>query len=335
MRTCLTALTAAAAVLFSSSSAIARNIVLANDDGLTSNVIALYKELKKAGHDVIVAVPCVNQSGMGAAAYFGKPLPALAAPCRSGAAAIGDPGAGPMTRLDIPTGDFYYAAGTPVMAMLYGVDVVAKKRWGKAPDLVLSGPNEGQNVGSIILSSGTVSNVQYAAVRGIPAIAVSGGGNSADDATLANPVSRVIAERTVELVSTLDKQAGSKPILPSGLALNVNMPDNPESAGWRLTRIGTYNAYEVSFSDNMARDASPTMLGMAKHHGMTVPAMPGVILDMNTAAPADNQRDDESVVYRNAIAVSPMRIGYDGSAKEDAAIGKLLRVLLRSRGATK
>lgn len=326
MRIFLTAMASAAAFV-SLSPASARNIVLTNDDGLTSNVIALYRSLKEAGHDVIVAVPCVNQSGMGAAAFFGKPLAPLASACRNGAAAAGDPGAGPMTRADLPAGDFFYATGTPVMAMLYGIDVVGQKRWRKAPDMVLSGPNEGQNVGAIILSSGTVSNAQYATMRGIPAIAVSAGSNSADDEKLANPVSRLVAERTVELVTLLDKQARGKPVLPAGLALNVNLPDNPKGAEWRLSRIGTYNAYAISFSDNMAKDASPAMQAMARQHGATVPEMPGIVLDMNTATPAKEQRNDESVVYRNAIAVSPMRGGYDTAAGQDKPLRRLLREL--------
>jgi len=45
----------------------ARTIVITNDDGLTSNTLALYRALKAKGHDVIVSVPCQNQSGKGAA----------------------------------------------------------------------------------------------------------------------------------------------------------------------------------------------------------------------------------------------------------------------------
>src|SRR5690606_21159030 len=77
--------------------------------------------------------------------------------------------------------DYYYVNGTPVMSLLYGLDVAAQKRWGKAPDLVLSGPNIGQNVGAIVVTSGTVSNVQHAAARGIPAIALSADRGTADN----------------------------------------------------------------------------------------------------------------------------------------------------------
>jgi len=315
------------AVIGVASPAAARNIVLTNDDGLTSNVLALYQALKADGHDVVVAVPCANQSGMGAAAYFGRPLAPLAEACRNGAAMPGDPGVGPMTRAGLPANDFYYVAGTPVMATLYGIDVVGQKRWGAAPDLVLSGPNEGQNVGAIILSSGTVSNAQYAAVRGIPAIALSAGPNSTSRENLENPVSQAVAQRTIELVRELDRTAHGKQMLPIGMALNVNFPDNPETAEWRLTRVGTYNAYAISFTDNMAKNGSQMMRAMARAQGTSIPELPGLTIDMNATAPSLSQMNDESVVYRTAIAVSPMKAGYDAGSADASVLQNLLRRL--------
>lgn len=85
----------------------ASNIVLTNDDGLTSNVVALYHALTEAGHDVVVAVPCTNQSGMGAALRIGQPLFPLEDACLNDAAQAGDQGAGPMTRGGLPEGDFF------------------------------------------------------------------------------------------------------------------------------------------------------------------------------------------------------------------------------------
>jgi 5'-nucleotidase len=320
------------AVIGIASPAAARNIVITNDDGLTSNVLALYRALKADGHDVVVAVPCTNQSGMGAAAYFGRPLVPLAEACRNGAAMPGDPGAGPMTRAGLPANDFYYVAGTPVMATLYGIDVVGQKRWGAAPDLVLSGPNEGQNVGAIILSSGTVSNAQYAAVRGIPAIALSAGPNSTSRENLENPVSQAVAQRTVELVRELDRTARGKQMLADGLALNVNFPDNPEAAEWRLTRVGTYNAYAVSFTDNMAKTGSQMMRAMAREQGTSIPELPGLTIDMNATRPSVRQMNDESVVYKTSIAVSPMKAGYDTGSADASVLQNLLRRLFLTQG---
>nr|WP_277601972.1 5'/3'-nucleotidase SurE [Altererythrobacter sp. BO-6] len=69
----------------------AESIVLTNDDGLTSNLVALYHELKSRGHDVIVSVPCTGQSGMGAAIYFLRPLGPLSQPCLNQAGQPGRP----------------------------------------------------------------------------------------------------------------------------------------------------------------------------------------------------------------------------------------------------
>ena len=298
---------AAASIAFGPLSA--RNIVVTNDDGLTSNVVALHDALTKAGHDVIISVPCTNQSGMGAALQIARPLTPLTAPCLSDAAKTGDPGAGPMTREGLREGDFHYVNGTPVMALMYGLDVLAMKRWGKAPDLVLSGPNEGQNVGAIIISSGTVSAAQLAVLRGVPAIALSAGSNSEAE-TLDNPVSVDVARRTVELVAALDARAGEGAMLPEAFALNVNFPDQPAEAQWQQTRIGTYNAYSVRFTEDMAAEASPMMRAMAQSRGQEIPALPGLNFGFNSAEPSQAQANDESVVYRTHIAVSPMQAGY-------------------------
>ncbi|MEY2926149.1 MAG: hypothetical protein RL367_626 [Pseudomonadota bacterium] len=301
---------AAAALLLQPASALARTIVLTNDDGLTSNVRALYTALKQRGDDVIVSVPCTNQSGMGAAIKVMRPLGPLAAGCRNGAAKPGDPGAGPMTRAGFDK-DFYYVDGTPVMAALYGVDVVAMQRWGKGPDLVLSGPNEGQNLGYIVISSGTVGNAQYAATRGIPAIALSAGENTTDDAQLANPKSAVVARLSVDLVRALEARAGKGPLLPPGLALNVNFPNVLDGAQWRPSRIGTYNHLQIGFTDDIAKSASPEIIAAARARGMTLPNLPGLTAIINATAPRPDQQGDETVVNRKNIAVSVMQLGYE------------------------
>ncbi|RIV92882.1 acid phosphatase [Aurantiacibacter xanthus] len=315
----LASLLAAAALVAAPAAAEARTIVVSNDDGLTSNVVALYHALKEAGHDVIVSVPCRNQSGQGAALRIGTPLTPLAEPCLNDAAKAGDPAAGPMARADLPAGDFFYVDGTPIMALLYGLDVAGKARWGGAPDLVLSGPNEGQNVGSIAISSGTVSNAQFAALRGLPAIALSAGSNT-EDGDLANPISPEVAQLSVELIAALEEKAGDGPLLPQGIALNVNFPDQPAGAAWRATRMGTYNTYAIGFVANMAEDASPTMRAMAEAHGAQLPALPGLSFAITADAPAPGQENDEAYVYRTAIAVSPMQAGYAGSAAAEAVV---------------
>lgn len=298
----------------------ARTILLTNDDGLSSNLKALYEALKAEGHDVIVSVPCMGQSGMGAAIKFLRPLGPLAADCHNGAATKGAPGAGVMTREGL-TADYHYVDGTPVMSLLYGLDVLARQRWGKAPDLILSGPNEGQNVGAIVISSGTVSNAQYGAERGIPSVALSAGTGTTDNQALANPLSRDVARLSINLIRHLERQAGQGPLLPAGTALNVNFPDKLDAARWVKSRIGTYNAYTVSF----APDVAETRMGKAS--GLGAVHLPGITLDINEAQPTAAQRQDESIVARTDIAVSVMQIGYEHSAAQQKWLGAYLRTL--------
>lgn len=296
------------------STAMARNIVLTNDDGLTSNIRALYLALKEQGHDVIVSVPCSGQSGMSGAVKFMRPLGPLASDCLNIAAKSGDPGAGPMTRPGFED-DFFYVDGTPIMSLMYGLDIIAMKRWGKAPDLVLSGPNQGQNVGYIVLNSGTVSNAQFAATRGIPAIALSAGENTVDDAQLANPNSAIVARLSADLVNALDLRSKKAVMLPAGMALNVNFPDALEGASWKASRIGTYNFIQMRFTDDIGKSASPEMIAGAKARGIALPNLPGVTVVRNEAEPRKDQREDESIVYRKDISISIMQLGYDAPEK--------------------
>jgi 5'-nucleotidase len=317
----------AMAIMVLPAPALARNIVLSNDDGLTGNVRALYRALKAQGHDVIVSVPCTNQSGMGAAIRAMRPLGPLAADCLNGVAKAGEPGAGPMTGPGLED-DFFYVDGTPVMALLYGLDVVAMRRWGKAPDLVLSGPNPGQNVGYIVISSGTVNVAQYAGMRGIPAIALSAGEDIAGNAQWSNPKADKVAALSTDLVRVLDARAGTGPLLPAGIALNVNFPDQLDGARWKASRIGTYNSVALRFSDDMGRTVSSGARASPRPRDAPLPNLPGLIVDKSRDEPGPQQQDDEAAVYRKYIAVSVMQLGYDHRRPERRWLRKRLRGFL-------
>lgn len=280
--------------------AFALNIVLANDDGLTSNLKALYDELTAAGHSVIVSVPCSGQSGRGSAIVMYSTTTIVAdndktqieaeGGCHNGAAPLGAPAVGPFTKAGYTGGDFNYVHGTPVMATMYGLDVLAVARWGKAPDLVLSGPNEGQNVGKVVVSSGTIGNAQLAAGRGIPAIALSAGSDTVDNTGLANPRSRVVAQLAMKLIASLQAKAGSAALLPAGVALNVNFPDAPgANSAWAFARQGSYDTYALKFSK----------------------AAPWGLSGSAPGTPTADQAEDEALVYKTKVAVSAMQVGYE------------------------
>ena len=211
------------------------------------------------------------------------------------------------------------------MATAYGLDILAPARWGGVPDIVISGPNQGQNVGSIVISSGTVGNVQYAATRGIAAIALSAGLSTEGEADKSgnhpdNRLSRIVADHAVTLLSELVKKAEKGPILPAGLALNVNFPESiSPSATWSFSRIGSYNQYGSFFTENLSKDP------LARGSGLKTAVYPGISLTFNNKKPATDQLEDESVVYKTKIAVSAMQVAYEHGPEEQ----KWLRLQLR------
>lgn len=272
--------------------ASALNILLSNDDGFAApNLRALHQALKAAGHDVIASAPCQNQSGKGGSLNFMRPLVKLAQDCRGDTVKAGAPGVG----TDPTLADLHYVDGTPVMAMLYGLDVLAPARWQKAPDLVISGPNEGHNTGQVNPSSGTVNNAVASIARGVPAIAVSADTSTEHDAAASKEIAGVV----VQLVDRLKDQAKGGPLLPAGTGLNVNIPrfDHGKAASLPLvmTHTGTHSAYAPRFVADLSKDP------IASAYGVKVPG-PGI--SFGPSAPESGQENEGMVVKRGGIAIS-------------------------------
>jgi 5'-nucleotidase len=300
----------------------AMNILLTNDDGLTSNLRAMQTALQAAGHDVLISVPCQNQSGKGASINFLTPIAPLAKACRNNAAPAGAPGIGPITGLN----NAHYVDGTPIMATMYAFDVLAAERWGKAPDLVLSGPNEGQNLGSIVISSGTVSNAQYALARGIPSIAVSADVDTTGNDALAGEV----AQLSVKLVNRLRAKHSSSPLLPKGIALNMNLPKFAAGTSadleWKITKFGNFDMFDTRFVTNLGADPTAASYGLA---GVN---LPGVTIVPHTSADADTGTDPKSEALLSLdgyITVTPMQQGYEVRGMPQKAMDNYLTKLLK------
>lgn len=202
----------ALAMALAASPAFALRIVLTNDDGFeTRNIQALFHALKAAGHDVILSAPYHDQSGTSALLGSLSNLSVTARTSSGGRLSAGSPGAG-------PTGiapDQYYVDSSPVAAVLYGIDVPARAKWGARPDLVIAGPNVGNNLGGITPHSGTIGAAITALNRSIPAIAVSAANDDAASTTL-------LSALVLRLLTTIEVQG--KVTLPPGIGLNVNVP---------------------------------------------------------------------------------------------------------------
>ena len=73
-----------------------------------------------------------------------------------------------------------YFNGTPAATAVFGIDLIAPQHFNnKSIDLVVSGPNEGQNNGPFLFTlSGTIGAAYASVGRGIPAVALSAGNNT-------------------------------------------------------------------------------------------------------------------------------------------------------------
>ncbi len=177
-------------------------ILVSNDDGVTApGILALAKELSSIA-EIDVIAPDRNRSGASNSLSLSRPL-----------------------RVQKLDNGYYSVEGTPTDCVHLGLtgffDLVA--------DMVVSGINDGANLGDDILYSGTVAAAMEGRFLGFPAIAVSMvGSNIQHYATAA-----VITKQLVRKLSTHR--------LPSQTILNVNIPDLPLDKIKRLevTRLGT------------------------------------------------------------------------------------------------
>lgn len=166
-------------------------ILLSNDDGIHAyGLRALARVLCARNHTVYVAAPHAERSGS------------------SHAIALGDNGITYIST-DYPYAEqAYIVDGMPADCVKFaclGLNV--------EPDLIISGVNHGNNVGSEILYSGTVSAAFEGAYLGYPSIAVSCG--TRDNTALLDAAAEFIAD-FVERTAVCD--------LPPFSILNVNYP---------------------------------------------------------------------------------------------------------------
>ena len=167
--------------------------LLTNDDGIEApGLAALEAAIQALGHTYSVVAPAVEQSQCGHRVTTREAL-----------------------RVEKRSEGRYAVHGTPadcVRVALYGLKV--------KPNIVLSGVNQGGNMGQDIAISGTVAAVREAAYHGLPSIALSHyiiGGIAFDW--------RRVAEWTAETSRILLGEA-----LRDGEFWNVNFPHHPPGA---------------------------------------------------------------------------------------------------------
>ena len=185
------------------------HILISNDDGyLAPGLLALVKAIRPLGKITVIA-PEQNHSGASNSLTLSRPLSIhrVAGGERDG---------------------FIFINGTPTDC----VHIAMTGFLDEKPDLVVSGINQGENMGEDVLYSGTVAAAVEGVMFGVPGIAFSQidrGWARIDDATKAahDIVAQMIAK-------PLSKEEGNATLL------NVNIPNRPyaDLNRWRVTRLG-------------------------------------------------------------------------------------------------
>jgi len=184
-------------------------ILLSNDDGYRAEGLdALGVAIKPLGEVTIVA-PDRNRSGASNSLTLDVPV-----------------------RTTRYAADSYYCTGTPTDC----VHLAISGLFDFEHDIVVSGVNDGANLGDDTLYSGTVAAAVEGRFLGLPAIAVSlcvESGSPRNFASAAQVAARLV-ERMVQSP------------LQGSVILNVNVPDLPDGAlrGVKVTRLGNRHRAE-------------------------------------------------------------------------------------------
>ena len=169
------------------------NILLTNDDGITSpGLEALRLALKKYGNLLVVA-PSREMSASSHSLTVHQPILFHPHKFQDGTAG-------------------FAVDGTPADCILLAIHHIMR---GKKPDIIFSGINRGENLGDDVTYSGTVSGAMEGTIYGIPSVAVSLAGGRRGDLDFAY-AAKFAASLTPQV---LDKG------LPPGVFLNVNVPN--------------------------------------------------------------------------------------------------------------
>lgn len=215
------------------------NILLTNDDGLEAKgLINLHQELKKLGKVTVVA-PCNQQSGVGHGITIFKPLFIRK---------VND---------HLPDKESLYAVeGTPADCVKLGIAKIFKK----CPDIVVSGINDGANVGIDVFYSGTVAAAIEGAFWGIPSFAVS----REKDEKHPDPDFSNAAKLAVAIIRNIIRGGIRQAGLPvrgtqaGGIVYNINIPccHPRQMKGIKHTRQGTEYLPDqfISGTDPRGRD---------------------------------------------------------------------------------
>lgn len=176
-------------------------ILISNDDGYQALGLNCLAEYLSGTAEILVVAPERDRSGASNSLTLSRPL-----------------------RVRQANNKVWYVDGTPTDCVHLAITGLLEHE----PDMVVSGINQGANLGDDVLYSGTVAAAMEGRFLGLPAIAVSLTSHEGNN-----------FETAAVIVSRLIGQLTEHP-LPADTILNINVPDIPlaDIQGLEATRLG-------------------------------------------------------------------------------------------------
>ncbi|GAB7563242.1 5'/3'-nucleotidase SurE [Methylobacillus methanolivorans] len=228
-------------------------ILLSNDDGYFApglNILA--QHLSKVA-DIVVVAPERDRSGASNSLTLDRPLSVHKA-----------------------SNGFYYVNGTPTDCVHLAVTGLLDE----LPDMVISGINDGANMGDDTIYSGTVAAATEGFLLGVPSFAVSMSRHGVQHFETA-------ARFMVSLVERYQQDRFPPPVL-----LNINVPDVPfdQIQGTEVTRLGKRHKAEPVIKSATPRGQTVYWIGAAG------------------SAQDAGEGTDFNAVNQNRISITPLQI---------------------------
>ena len=231
------------------------NILISNDDGYQApGIVALFEALKDLGRVEVVA-PEQNNSAKSNALTLHSPL-----------------------YVHTAANGFRYVNGTPADCVHIALTGLLDYK----PDLVVSGINNGANMGDDTIYSGTVGAAMEGYLFGIPAIAFSQVEKGWGQIDAAAAAARALVQQMMQ-----QGQIKGEPWL-----LNVNIPNQPlaQLKPLRVTRLGRRHSAERVITQASPRGETMYWIGNAG------------------AAKDDSDGTDFHATFEGHVSVTPLHV---------------------------
>ena len=231
-------------------------ILITNDDGFLSESTTIMLEYLSKYHDCFAITPSTNMSGSSNSLTLKKPL-----------------------LISKKSENFYHINGSPADC----IHISRLKFFNFIPDLVISGINNGFNLGTDIFYSGTVAGAREGLLHRIPSISLSA------DYDIESSNYYKISEFIHEFV--IKNQPLFTDMLKKKYFLNFNFPTKLNFNDIKITNIGTRELSMLPVETINPKGARHYWIG-----------------DSGAPIKSNNHDDDFGCIIKGFISVSPITI---------------------------